>query len=121
MCDCIQIKNTDEYIIAWRAWVEVDSNIKEFNSIDHCFENIPNDGFQAMRLWYSDGTGRFISGNDWYFFQEHPRGLIVGQTNDIDVKERYPNAVFKRGKHIPDVLMKEVSDLMINSKNPNGN
>lgn len=119
MCNCKK-PNTDNFIIAWRAWVEIEYDIIEYNSVDHCFENIPDDGFQAMRLWYSDGTGRYINGNDFYFMQEHPKGLIVGQSNDIDVKERYPNAIIKRGKHIPDSLMKEVIELLIKSECPNG-
>lgn len=118
MCDCEKEIKTDDYVSAWRAWSEVDFEIKEFNSVDNCLCDIPDDGFQAMRLWYADGTGRFISGADYYFFQEHPKGLIFGQSNDLDIKERYPEAMIKRGKHIPDGLMKQVNELMTNSKNP---
>lgn len=118
MCDCEKIRKTDEYVIAWRCWVEVDQEIKEFNSVNNKWCDIPDDGFQAMRLWYSDGTGRQISGNDFYFVQEHPKGLIFGQTNDLDVIERYPDALIKRGRHIPDALNKEVHELMNNSIRP---
>ena len=119
MCDCEQIKNTDEYVIAWRAWMEVDFEIVEYNSVENCWEDMPYDGFQAMRLWYNDGTcGKFISGNDFYFLWEHPKGLVFGQSNDLDIAERYPGAIIKRGKHVPDNVIKEVNELMINSKTP---
>lgn len=122
MCDCEQIKNTDGYVIAWRAWYDNGTAIEEFNSVEHCWEKLPDDGFQAMRVWYSDGTGRFISGNDFYFLDEHPVGLTVGQTNDLDVKERYPKAFIKRGRHCPEKMMKEINELMTTSINPlNGN
>lgn len=119
MCDCKKIKNTDEYIVAWRCWYDNGTKIPdEYNSIDHCWEKLPEDGFQAMRLWYADGTGRFISGNDFYFFDLHEAGLIVGQSNDFDIKERYPNSIIKRGKHIPDILMKHINNLMQEAKIP---
>lgn len=118
MCNCGEKKQIDEYIVSWRCWVEFNEDIVEYNSIEHCWNKIPDDGFQAMRLWYSDGTGRYISGNDFYFLSEHKAGLIIGQSNDTDIKERYPNAIIKRGKHVPDKLMKEITDLMLNSKNP---
>lgn len=118
MCDCDKIKQTDEYVVGWRCWVEVNGEIKEYNSVDDNWCDIPNDSFQAMRLWYSDNTSRVISGNDFYFIQQHNKGLIFGQTNDTDVKERYPGAIIKRGKHIPDLMMKEINELMSKSEKP---
>lgn len=112
--------DTDEYVVAWRIWYDNGTSIEEYNSVEHCWESIPEDGFQAMRIWYNDNTGRHISGNDFYFLQEHPAGLIVGQSNDLDIKERYPKAIIKRGKHCPDKMMKEINDLMLSAKNPLG-
>lgn len=119
MCDC-NIPKSDGYVKSWRCWVEVGNDIKEFNSIDNDWCGVPDDGFQAMRVWYTDGTSRMISGNDFYFIQVHSKGLIFGQTNDLDVKQRYPGALIKRGKHIPDKLMKEVNEMMLSSVCPHG-
>lgn len=112
------MKNVDEYVIAWRCWYDNWINIDEYNSVEHCWEQLPDDGFQAMRIWYADGTGRHISGNDYYFLSEHPAGLIVGQSNDLDIKERYPKAIIKRGRHCPDIMMKQINELMSQSTNP---
>lgn len=120
-CDC-EKRQTDEYVVAWRCWYDNGTSIEEYNSVQHCWETLPEDGFQAMRVWYNDGTGRHISGNDFYFLQEHPVGLIVGQSNDSDIKVRYPNASIKRGKHCPDIMMRQINELMNNSTKPlNGN
>lgn len=119
MCDCKKdIAKTDDYVTSWRAWVEVNNEIKEYNSIDNCFCDIPNDSFQAMRLWYKDGGGRFISGHDYYFFCEHKNGVIFGQTNKESDLDKYENAIIKSGRHIPDGMMKEVDIRMNNSTNP---
>ena len=117
-CDCGKIKQTDEYIIAWRTWYDNGTSIEGYNSVEHCWEKLPEDGFQAMKVWYNDNTERYISGNDFYFLQNHPAGLIIGQSNDLDIKERYPKAIIKRGRHCPDKMMKEINDLMLSVKSP---
>lgn len=122
MCNCDEIKQTDEYVIAWRCWYDNGVSIEEYNSVEHCWDKLPDDGFQAMKLFYSDGTERNISGNDFYFLMEHPMGLIVGQSNDLDLKERYTSAIIKRGRHCPDIMMKQINELMNEAKSPlNGN
>lgn len=115
------INNTDSYTIAWRAWYDNGTSAPlEYNSIQHTLYDLPEDGFQAMRLWYSDGTGRYISGNDYYFFANHTAGTIYGQTNDSyqSILDRYGEVIIKLGKHVPDGMMKDINDLMLNSRNP---
>lgn len=63
------INKTDSFVSSWRVWYnDLSTKIDEYNSVDHDFSDLPDDGFQAMRLWYNDGRCRFISGNDYYFF-----------------------------------------------------
>lgn len=115
------INKTDSFVTSWRVWYnDLSPDIVEYNSVDHDFNNLPNDGFQAMRLWYSDGRTRFISGNDYYFFAYHPSGTIFGQTNDSyeDITLRYENVIIKRGKHTTDEIMIQINNLVNNSNNP---
>ena len=115
------INNTDSFVIAWRVWYDNGTTSpSEYNSIQHNLETLPDDGFQAMRLWYSNGNGRFISGSDHYFFSNHEGGTIFGQSNDSyqSILDRYPGVVIKLGKHVPDGLMNQIDNMMINSINP---
>lgn len=113
--------STDNFIIAWRCWYDDGTFIpKEYTSINSTLDTLPEDGFQAMRLWYSNGGGRYMSGNDYYFFAEHPSGLIFGQSNDSydSIVQRYPTAIIKRGKHTSDQMIHLIENTMINSQNP---
>jgi hypothetical protein len=112
------INNTDNYVKSWRCWYNNNSSeITEYNSVEHNLIDLPEDGFQAMRLWYFNGTGRFILGNDFYFFASHPSGTIYGHSNDAytDIESRYNEVTIKRGKHTTDELINEISSLMKNS------
>lgn len=124
MCMGCEVKKTDSYVVAWRVWYDNKKTTpSEYNSIHHSFNDLPDDGFQAMRLWYADGGSRYISGHDFYFFSHHEAGTIYGQTNREKDLEKYPHAIIKTGRHIPDGLMKQIDTLMMTAKNPleNGN
>lgn len=115
------INSIDSYVVAWRCWYDNDTaNPIEYNSVNNTLYDLPEDGFQAMRLWYFDGNGRFISGNDYYFFANHPAGTIYGQSNDSydSIVQRYSEVIIKRGKHVPDSMINEINNLMINSTKP---
>lgn len=115
------INKTDSFVVSWRVWYNnLSSEITEYNSINHDFNDLPDDGFQAMRLWYNNGQGRFISGNDFYFFASHPTGTIYGQTNDgsTDIISRYPEVIIKKGKYTTDEMMIQINEMMNNSSNP---
>lgn len=115
------INSTDSYVIAWRCWYDNNTSTPvEYNSINHSLYDLPDDGFQAMRLWYSDDNGRFISGNDYYFFAYHPAGTIYGQSNDSydSILQRYNEVIIKRGRHVPESMINNINNLMINSNKP---
>lgn len=115
------ISNTDDFVKSWRCWYnDMSTGITEYNSVDHNLVDLPSDGFQAMRLWYYNGNGRYMSGNDYYFFAHHPSGTIYGHSNDSysDIESRYTEVTIKRGKHTTDEMMNEINDLMINSVSP---
>ena len=114
--------NTDSFTTAWIAFYDDGTETPAvYNSVINTLNDLPDDGFQAMKLWYADGTSRNIAGNDYYFFVEHPSGLIFGQSNDTyeSIVERYPNSLIKRGKHVSEQMISYImNDLMINAKKP---
>jgi hypothetical protein len=115
------INNTDNFVKSWRCWYNDNSeDITEYNSVEHNLEDLPNDGFQAMRLWYFNGNGRLISGSDYYFFVSHPSGTIYGHSNDSysDIESRYDEVIIKRGKHTTDEIITEIHELMNSSVSP---
>ena len=81
-------------VIGWRAWY--DRGTGPFDSTNHKWEDIPDDGIQVLVLYRSDGGRRMISGCDYYF----KAGNVYGSNNDsLEVLEqRYPGVVAKRGR-----------------------
>lgn len=115
------INSTDSYVTAWRCWYDNGTATPaEYNSVNNTLYDLPDDGFQAMRLWYSDGTGRFMSGNDYYFFANHEGGTIYGQSNDTydSILQRYSEVIIKRGKHVPDSMINDIITTMHNAIKP---
>lgn len=115
------INSTDSYVIAWRCWYDDGTATpSEYDSVNNTLYDLPEDGFQAMRLWYTDGNGRFITGNDHYFFASHPAGTIYGQSNDSydSILQRYSEVIIKKGKHVPESMINDINNLMINSDKP---
>ena len=115
------MNSTDSYVISWKCWYNnLEEQITVYNSTNTTLENLPSDGFQGMKLWFSDGTSKLISGNDYYFFYEHPSGIIFGQTDDSEqsILSRYPDAVIKRGKYTTEGIMNTISNSMVNASNP---
>jgi len=115
------MNNTDSYTISWRCWYNnLQSEIVEYTSLNSTLDNLPEDGFQAMRLWFADGNSKVISGNDYYFFYEHPTGIIYGQTNDTPetINSRYPGALIKKGRYTTESIINTINNTMMNSTNP---
>lgn len=113
--------NKEPIIKSWRCWYNnLTPEIQRYDSCRHTIEDLPSDGFQAMRLWYNNGSGKFISGNDYYFFYQFDDEVIFGQTNDLPEKilERYPTAIIKRGKYTTERILNEIHTEMINSTDP---
>lgn len=99
-------------IIGWRAWYVGSGNfpVIEYNSNEHVWATLPEDGMLAVRTYEDelkpngDNKGIKLSGMDYYFTAFGPQDLFVGADIDrreVDVaneiKERYTNAVVKRG------------------------
>lgn len=115
------MNSTDAYVISWRCWYNnLDNQVTEYTSINTTLENLPSDGFQGMKLFFADGTSKFINGSDYYFFYEHPSGIIFGQTNDSPqiIDSKYPGAVVKYGKYTTEGIMQNITNLMISATNP---
>lgn len=111
----------DPVIKSWRCWYNnLTPEILRYDSQNHTIEDLPDDGFQAMRIWFKNGNGKYVSGNDYYFFYQFGDEVIFGQTNDLPDKiiERYPNAVIKKGKYTTESILDKINKEMINSKDP---
>jgi hypothetical protein len=105
------MKRTDGYIVGWKAWYDVAGQPVGISHEQSTLEDLPEDGFQAMRISYAGGTSRFMSGSNTYFFAEHADGhLIFGQTDDTpsQVLLRYPHATVKRGRYVSDKMNAQI-------------
>ena len=97
------------------TWVDI-CQLKSLDELkDICIDDgVGNlDGCLGGKLIYDKecdcGNGRFISGNDWYGFQETEKGVNYLQTNEEGVitEYRYKNVVKVRGKNIPESVAKQ--------------
>ena len=80
-------------VIGWATWYD---NNRIFTSEDAVWEDLPDDGIQAIVLFQDDSSKNVINGYDYYF----KVGDIFGGNNDNprDTAKRYPGAVIKRGR-----------------------
>lgn len=84
------------------------------------FKDLPADGFEMRMICFADGTRRSDAGADYYFEARHPTGLtIYGSNNDPPdmTRKRYGEVVaVKRGRWLPDPLMRIVQKHMMETK-----
>lgn len=88
-------------VIGWRIWYTCD---RHFNSEQHEWAGLPNDGVLCLKLFYEEmasGDERYtllLDGDDYYFHT--PDTNLFGCSNDPpeEIRERYPGAIIKRGK-----------------------
>lgn len=82
------------------------------------WENLPEDGILIRMLYYKGGAKQSQQ-NDWYFEAPHHSGEpIRGTCSDArlkETKERYPEAVFKRGQWGPDDYYRKIVDEAMSS------
>lgn len=95
-------ENASGGIVKWCSWQQ-------------SWVDVPDDGFQARLICYDNGTFRRDSGADWYWESPHPSGVVYGSCQGSDAAEiakRYPGAVIKRGKMVPDEVSHEIEAMM---------
>ena len=93
--------------VSFKAWY-IGGKTYEGDSSE--WGKMPDDGLLAVKVFFSDGLSRVCSGNDWY-------GLLiidadtwtVIHNNNEDNQERYPTALWKRGKWTSEKEMQAVS------------
>jgi len=97
------VQERGDMLIGWKAWVATQYGFTRYNSLQHTWEDLPEDGILAVRTYESKGF-RF-AGADYYFMAPGPNDVIFGidyDRRDADVREeilkRYPGAVVRRGK-----------------------
>lgn len=107
----------------WRAWVwnTATGRIEEYNSVDHTWVAVPEDGFVAKMLYNEDGTRQVQHGMDYYYEMETRLGVIQGTAMPReDLARRYPRAVVKRGMWLPDHVYESVMVQVHESEAPRG-
>lgn len=90
-------------VAGWRIWYTDD---RVFDSDEADWRALPDDGVLTLVIYYDEFSGRdnsvrqrlILNGQDWYFYD--PGTDVFGANSDpLETnKERYPDAVFKRGK-----------------------
>lgn len=97
--------------VTWRAWTESGC----FDSSEHEFEDLPDDGILFIMVYYANEKGRIVrrqlSGDDWYFCQRKPgRADLIGSNrhDPESTARRYPGCIIKRGKWTDDLTFQEV-------------
>lgn len=108
-------------VLGWAAWVDTEDGLKTFDSKEHSWDDIPDDGVVFIMLYKQEGDGQYeglsrvthretMVGVDHYFMAKHREGDIYGSNNDSmeEIKRRYRGAKIKRGKWVPYEFFEEV-------------
>lgn len=87
------------FVIGWRAWFD---NGRVYDSRQHTWSDLPDDGVLVIMLYHASGTKRILSGSDYYFLAQHPEGPIYGQDRNPPDPARFVDLQEKRGRWVPD-------------------
>jgi hypothetical protein len=93
-------------VVFWKAWYK---DGKAYGRHDCKPSALPQDGFLGMILGFDDGTGRYISGNEYYFF---PDDDTFGQTDKTEDILRLISWV-KFGRTATETEMAQVNKAMV--------
>lgn len=87
-------------LMGWVVWDELN---QVFDSRQHTWADVPNDGILEMILYKEGGYREMLGGLDYYFKADHRDGDIYASTNDLPaiIESRYTNPIIKRGKWVP--------------------
>lgn len=108
-------------VIGWRAWVDGKKEVLIFDSKEHEWSDIPDDGILYIMLYKDYGDGLVenlnyefkepLSGDTHYFKAPHHSGDDIYASNEESkksIKKRYPGAEIKKGKWVPLSVMEKV-------------
>ena len=73
---------------------------------------LPDDGLVEAVIYFDDGRRNTLGAMDWYFYAPHPDGPIYGSdiyTTPDEIRRRYPGAIVKRGKWVPEETMARIT------------
>jgi hypothetical protein len=97
-------------IVGWMAWFvdEDDEPMPPFSSAESRWEDLPSDGFQIARIFYSERTNGGVRYSDalcgcMWNLVDMERSLVEGNAHDIDEnvrRYRRPREWWKRGRTI---------------------
>lgn len=102
--------------VRFRAFVYESGELKAIDGTTPCdFRKLPD--FPALtlgvKLQFSDGTARTVSGWSWIYCVSDPNGWTIDDGPDANVLLlKYPRAVFKPGGTVPERVMQAVNKLL---------
>ena len=105
-------------IIGWRTWVDTPKGVVTFDSKLNAWTDVLDDGV-LYKMLYGDTkqepnlNRKFREqqqGIDSFFEAPHRDGTIYGSSNETvaEIEARYPGAVVKRGKWVPEETLRNV-------------
>ena len=104
------VEPTVQQAVRFKAWY-VGGVVYEGDS--SLWGRMPDDGMLAVKVFFNDGLSRMCSGNDWYgLLVISPDSWTIIHNNNEDNAERYPNALFKRGKWTSEAEMQAVNEAL---------
>lgn len=73
---------------------------------------MPDFGVIEAVIYFDGGRRNTLGGNRFYFYAPHPDGPIWASMNaetKKEIEEKYPGAIVKQGKWVPETTMERVS------------
>jgi hypothetical protein len=101
---------TVQHAVGWKAWY---IGGRVYESASSSWGDLPDDGVLAVKVFFNDNTSRNCNGNDQYgLLILSPDSWTIIHNNNEDNLERYPNAIWKRGKWTSEEEMNAVVEAM---------
>jgi hypothetical protein len=111
--DCgkqVERESEPQRAVRFRAWY---TSGRVYEGDSSGWGEMPDDGVLAVKVFFSDGLSRNCSGNDWYgLLVLSPDAWTIIHNNNEDNLERYPTALWKRGKWTSEAEMQAVIGAM---------
>ena len=104
-------------VLGLMAWYDGGQIFKVVTPLD--FAELPDDGVLEIVVYFDDGRRNFLGAMDYYFYAPHADGPIYGSdihTTADEIRRRYPGAVVKRGKWVPEATMARVTAEALDAK-----
>lgn len=92
---------TPKTVIGWKVWYK-DGIILSSKERNPDWSDLPDDGVLGVRVYYSDGTSRGMSGNDYYYMDLGSDTFTNTDRLPDDIIIGHPDAKIIRGMCVPE-------------------